>query len=220
MALCEQTRNQGFPLEARGIKGYALTHQRMVELRNGRNEMQTDLDLLPRGIILIRANKEVISMNRSAGDLIKKRDGLIATSRFIRAFKTNETVELDRLIGAAIAVPNGTGIMPGGTTQVSRNNRSPLHVLIAPTRNFAFDISSRLGAVVFVSNPEQRMRPHSGILGDLFKLTPAESRSMLLGDGMSLHEVSQVLQVSRNTLKTHLSRITQKPEPHRSLCDL
>jgi DNA-binding CsgD family transcriptional regulator len=86
-----------------------------------------------------------------------------------------------------------------------------LHVLISPVRNIAFDSATPLHAVVFVSDPSQKVRPPADILQALFGLTPAESRlALLLCDGHAPPKIADLIGVSTNTLKTQLSSIYRK----------
>jgi len=66
-------------------------------------------------------------------------------------------------------------------------------------------------AVVFVSDPSQKVRPPAVILRALFGLTPAESRlALLLCDGHTPRQIADLIGVSTNTLKTQLTSIYRK----------
>jgi DNA-binding CsgD family transcriptional regulator len=66
-------------------------------------------------------------------------------------------------------------------------------------------------AVIFVSDPSQKVRPPDVILRVLFGLTPAESRlALLLCDGHTPRQIADLIGVSTNTLKTQLTSIYRK----------
>jgi DNA-binding CsgD family transcriptional regulator len=65
--------------------------------------------------------------------------------------------------------------------------------------------------MVFVVDPEQKLRPKAAILSGLFGFTPAECRvALLLGDGRPLPEIGSILGVTRNTLKTQVASVYAK----------
>jgi DNA-binding CsgD family transcriptional regulator len=75
-------------------------------------------------------------------------------------------------------------------------------------------------AVAFVCDLAERVRPAQEILRTLFGFTPAECRvALLLGDGHAQREISQMLGVSSNTLKSHLASIYAKTNTSRQ-CQL
>jgi DNA-binding CsgD family transcriptional regulator len=66
-------------------------------------------------------------------------------------------------------------------------------------------------AIVFVTDPEQRMATSAEILQLLFELTRAESRlAIALLDGKSLHEAAELIGVARETVRSQIKSIFQK----------
>jgi DNA-binding CsgD family transcriptional regulator len=64
---------------------------------------------------------------------------------------------------------------------------------------------------VFVSDPEQRVRPTLDTLRALFGFTTAEYRlAMLLVDGHGPTAIAKMVGVSRNTVKSQLASIYRK----------
>ncbi len=75
----------------------------------------------------------------------------------------------------------------------------------------ASDGSRNPAVVVFISNPAQSRGAKRDVLMELFGFTPSEATLALqLAKGLTLDEASEVLSISRNTAKSHLSAIFSK----------
>ncbi len=71
-------------------------------------------------------------------------------------------------------------------------------------------------AMMIVTDPDESRLTNDKMLIDLFDMTPAEARvSALLADGMDVNEVCKVLQITCNTVRTHLKHIFSKTDTHR-----
>ena len=116
-----------------------------------------------------------------------------------------------KLIHDAMRTAEGDGFASGGALSISRRQRPPLHVLISPVRGVDAEARHPIRALLFISDPTARIRPAGQTLADLFGLTPAECRlALLLADGRAPTEITDILGVSRNTLKSQLASIYQK----------
>lgn len=73
-------------------------------------------------------------------------------------------------------------------------------------------------AAVFVSTTTSATPLPEAVLATLFDLTPAEARVLLqIGRGLAPAQVADLLDISENTLKTHLSRIFVKTNTRRQV---
>jgi len=100
--------------------------------------------------------------------------------------------------------------------EIARRTGSSLFITITPVRDLDPHQPDAVAAIAFISDPQRRKRPRSETLSALFGLSPAESRvTILLADGKSLAEISQLLGVTRNTVKTQLSSIFSKTKTAR-----
>ena len=88
----------------------------------------------------------------------------------------------------------------------------PLNVLVTPVvAHKALRIEVGTAAIVFVGDPEAREDTDEELLRMLYGLSDAEARvAALLVRAKSVKEVSEGLQVSLNTVRTHLKRIFEK----------
>ncbi len=150
-------------------------------------------------------------MNRAAEQLLAEDSSLQAGPDGLLVERTAECARLKQLV--AQATDCSAGAEPGlsGVLTVSRQDDSPLQLLVTPVRGFDLDGSRPVRAVVFAGDPAQGSRPTNDTLRILFGLTPAECRlAMLLADGHSLTAITEMIGVSRNTVKSQLSSIYGK----------
>jgi DNA-binding CsgD family transcriptional regulator/PAS domain-containing protein len=186
-------------------------HLQLSELRSRADNLQHAIDRVATGIILLGDQGRILHTNQKAAQLLDENDGLKVVHGCLQGESVSETNALEHLISQARATSTGTGLGPGGAIKISRRLRPALHILISPVRNLALDSATPVHAVIFVSDPSQKVRPPDVILRVLFGLTPAESRlALLLCDGHTPRQIADLIGVSTNTLKTQLTSIYRK----------
>ena len=191
-------------------RAYQL-HTQLTATRERSAGLQAALDTLSNGVILIDLQMRVISMNREAERITAASDGLLVGQAGVRAKHAGESARLGKLIYDAVTTSHSNGLNSAGAINISRREKPPVHVLVSPVRGIDVGERHPIRAILFINDPTQRVRPASQTLADLFGLTPAESRlAMLLADGRAPTEVTDILGVSRNTLKSQLASIYQK----------
>jgi DNA-binding CsgD family transcriptional regulator len=150
-------------------------------------------------------------MNRAAEQLLAEDGTLQAGPDGLLAERTAECARLKQLVAQATDASAGGEVAPSGVLTVSRRNDSPLQLLVTPVRGFDLDASHPVRAIVFAGDPAQGGRPSNDTMRILFGLTPAECRlAMLLADGHRLTAITEMIGVSRNTVKSQLSSIYGK----------
>jgi DNA-binding CsgD family transcriptional regulator/GAF domain-containing protein len=221
---CMRSRNKGsFSAETVGLMRLLWPHlQRAIQFHRrfseleGRHRASLDaLDGLPTGVILIDSEGRVLEMNRAAGQILSRSDGLLANKEGLAASTAHETRELRSKIAAAALTTRGTGVSAGGCLRIARpSGKRAFAVIVTPVSVHAFPPDARRPAViVFVSDPETRAQTAPEIFEQLYKLTGAESRlAEQLMQGETLVHASERLGISHNTARTHLQRIYQKTD--------
>lgn len=93
-----------------------------------------------------------------------------------------------------------------------RDGTAGVGILLRPLPLVDASDGSRNPAVaIFISNPAQSRGAQRDVLMELFGFTPSEANLALqLANGLTLDEASEVLSISRNTAKSHLSAIFSK----------
>jgi DNA-binding CsgD family transcriptional regulator len=186
-------------------------YARLSDLGARATGLEAALEMLPTAVIFLDLAGQVALMNRAARQLLAENDGLLLMRNHLCTDRPSESAELRRLIAEAVSTSLGKGLSPAGSLFVRRKKGLPLQVLVTPVRGLPVDGIPLPSAVVFVNDPSRAVRPAEKILRQLFNLTPGECRvALLIADSRSPREISHLLGVSANTLKTHLSSIYSK----------
>jgi DNA-binding CsgD family transcriptional regulator len=100
----------------------------------------------------------------------------------------------------------------------------PVHIAIQPVRSLDRDrlrvLAHRSPAMILLATqaeaPAAAVPLKSRLLANVYGLTPAEVRVALpAADGVSLTAIADALQLTRNTVKTHLKRVYSKTQVRR-----
>jgi len=168
------------------------------------------------GVVFLGPAGEVLSMNKAAGELVNAKDGILFGAGRLGAAVRSESERLQAMIHGAVETGNGKGASAGGTMLISRRERRPLSVTVAPLRGFDGGISRQPAAVVFVSDPERNVELPETLLQRCYGLTRAEARlAMVLLEGCSLKEAADRCGVTHNTAKTELKIVFSKTQVKR-----
>jgi len=191
-------------------RAYRL-HSYLAAFRKQRASLQSALDSLAMGVVLLARNGQVVTMNRAAERLLAENNGLQASHEGLRANRADESARLQQLVAEATATTASAELRPIGALTVSCRGRPPLQLLVSPVHGFDLDDAHPVRAIVFVSDPAQKVRPTYDTVRALFELTPAEYRvATLLVDGHGPTAIAKMVGVSRNTVKSQLASIYRK----------
>jgi DNA-binding CsgD family transcriptional regulator len=159
---------------------------------------------------------KIVTTNQVADRLLAEQDGLLATRDGLRTESTAESTKLKKLVMSSCSMADDPARSCGGVMDVTRREKPVLHLMVSPARGLDMDGKSAVRAIVFVTDPAERVRPLPESLQQRYRLTPAESRlALLLADGRTLRQISEMLGVSRNTLKSQLDRRVAVPSAAR-----
>ncbi len=171
------------------------------------------LDQVHVGVIFVDDHGKILESNYIANEILTENDGLMIDRHGLKGRTREATAELNELIGLATR-PDGQSDVPvTDTISLERSSDRPnLAVTVCRLPLVArFLGTNRRAAAIHVTNPEQRFALDPKKLRQLYKLTPAESRlAALLAQGLRLEDVAADLDVSLNTVRTHLKRIFSK----------
>jgi DNA-binding CsgD family transcriptional regulator/GAF domain-containing protein len=176
------------------------------------------LNSFNRGVVLLDETGRVMTINRSALNILEGRDGLAFEDNGIRAVLPEENLRLKTLLQSAFGEDSSRRPVTDRTMLVSRASAAtPLSVLVAPLAKAASPfLEPRARAAVFISDPERCPDCAQGILKGLYGFTEAESRlAVCLMRGFSLEESSAHLGIALNTARTHLKRLFTKTSTNR-----
>jgi DNA-binding CsgD family transcriptional regulator/PAS domain-containing protein len=173
------------------------------------------LDALPTGILVFDRHARPIVVNRRAEELLAAGAGVVLQSRRLLAADTRIQRALDRALDAALGGPEPR--QPPAPVAVRRDARGPgVRITLTPLRGrargeFEAALPPEARCVALLEPIAPAELPGRSALAARFGFTAAEDRlCRLLLAGRNLQEAADQLDVSRNTAKTHLTRIFDK----------
>ncbi len=202
------------PHVERAFQLYLLLNEAYRENR----QMTQALSKIPQSVIVLDCKSKVVFRNESAEKMIDQKDGLQVHRGFLQASFAQDTKKLCDALSNVFALGNRRFADPVGVIQLARpSGRRPLQLLIAPfLKGEAANYAADTLALVFVFDPEIRPATEEDILRRIYSLTPAEARlTALIAQGLSTKEASEALNVTENTVRTHLKRIFSKTDTNR-----
>ncbi len=188
--------------------------QMLMQLQLERELLSQTLNRLPQGAVVVNASGHTIYCNETAERIFDSRDGLyLDRNRRLCAPRTADENQLHRLINSASHRDPKLALDCGGVLPLDRpSGLRSYSLLIAPLNlEISYLNFQQPAALIFITDPEQRMEPVEKVLQRLYDLTPAEARlAVVLVQGKNLVEAAAELNVSYNTAKTHRQHIFEK----------
>lgn len=167
------------------------------------------LDRLSDSVVILDRSAKLLFANEAAQGL--EAEGLLRLSSPIALASTPHSL---RLAGMIKLVMSGA---PGGIMSFPRNPDGQLLTMtVFPIRSKDLGRLSDAGfkdaaVMLFIVDPANRSSIPLGQIMDAYKLTQAEARvALAVSSGHSVGEAARLLNLSPNTIKTHLRRIYSK----------
>ena len=181
--------------------------QCFVAARASRTVLTEVLDLMPTAVFAVGPDLEVVAANRAARFLAGQADGLRVAHGKLEVSDPGAGRALRKLAGSLAAASRGDGSSAGGAVLAGRPSLSrPYAVTAIPARPLVpRDHPSAVSCLLLVEDPERAEQPAEHRLMALWNLTAGEARvSSLLVCGLSPREIADELEISFNTVRTHL----------------
>ncbi|EHR71581.1 DNA-binding protein with HTH domain [Burkholderiales bacterium JOSHI_001] len=168
--------------------------------------------------ILVTTDGEPIYSNPAARLLLERRQGLQLDDARLVAASPGER----RLLSEAIArvARDGTskdGVVPEVLTLANAPSQPPVVVVVrAAGQAFCRQVGASRGLVMLaVRGSHSGHNPATCVFARQYELTAAQSKvSALVFAGQSLSTIAQSLNLSENTVRSHLKQIFQKTDTH------
>ena len=193
-------------------------HTRIQGLERKGNAAAEALDKLSQGVLLLDGRGRVLLVNKAATSVLSGNVSLSLTRQGLVALNPSESRELRSLIQGALATGKGEGLQSGGVMRISRGSyQRPLQLLVTPLKTHTVHIGREVPvAAIFISDPDRKAAPDSGILAQIYGLTPSEARlGQLLASGESLKDAAEALGLRQSTLRSQLKSIFAKTNTNR-----
>ena len=131
---------------------------------------------------------------------------------FLRAWLADDNVDLERLLGRALAAFGGQAPASGSMAVRRSPGLPPLTLHITPVAVHQADFDHwRVAALVLVVDPASRPRIDAGLVAAALGLTPSESQvASMLAAGVSVRDIALMTGRQENTVYKHLKQMYRK----------
>ncbi|MCY0146777.1 helix-turn-helix transcriptional regulator [Hoeflea sp. G2-23] len=119
----------------------------------------------------------------------------------------------DSLLSGLLAEISSTGSLTRiGSIPIEAASDQPPSVLhLIPVRGVVRDIFSTAKLIAVITPLMQKIMPDASILQGLFDLTPSEAKvAKGLGDGMTIDQISQIMNIKSSTCRFYMKRVITK----------
>ena len=169
-------------------------------------------------ILVVDREGEVLYQNSFAAELFDRFDVLRVVKNRLCAVRSVENRALHQAIRDSADLPDENNYeIDKMITMKSQQCERPFLINIHPLGQiFSVKKSETVPVVILsVRDPNKPHHPKSCSFSALYDLTPAQTRlSSLLFSGYTLSDAAKSLNVSENTLRSHLKQIYQKTSTH------
>lgn len=183
-------------------------HRTVVDLRASVAQVSGAVDALDIGLAALGEDRKIRFANAQAeslfraGDLITSRDGRLVTQHPAAEASLAELVK--KAFGRSLGSP------AGGALELS-DGGGRLLLAVLPSNAYLAIAPGPPAALLLIVDPDARPQSRERLLSVLFRLTPSESRVvMLLLQGLEPKEIAQRTRTTAGTVRFQLKRVYQK----------
>jgi len=190
-------------------------HGELTRLRSLNSALVSALDQAPYGAIFLDPQARLLHANQRAGRVLESGEGLSVVQGKLLAADPSARQLLDEAICGALLQADGPALQrPPAAIRIKASDGATLCRLVvfplAP-REDAAGLPSGAACMVLVHDERRPRALTPASLMASYKLSPGEARlAAALFSGQSLPAAADALGITRNTAKSHLSRIFDK----------
>jgi DNA-binding CsgD family transcriptional regulator/PAS domain-containing protein len=192
-------------------RAIGLTRQ-LGAISAAQSAAETLLGTLDQALLLLNRHGRVVFANKAAGRQLSSKDGIQAVRGNLTATCPDAASRLAHLVARAARDTDGRG-RRGGTLRLPRQaSPTPLIAVLTPLLAESETwVPNNPAVAVLLNDPVRPRELPQETLRTTFNLTPAESKlAALLANGHLVSEAADLLHITRETARTHLSRTLSK----------
>lgn len=189
-------------------------NKHMADMRQETSAMQSLLDRLPLGMLIVDHQSRVIAHNSELERHVSEGKGLVVSNGVLAAHAAVDTVRLRRTI---LRVANGSQGEGEAIRIMLPDTATAISVLLLPFfSGEAEDEASSERVLVLVATPETPVEVGTETLMSLYQLTRAEAKlvASLVRD-RSLNAIAEDFGISKHTIRNQLKSVYEKTGTHR-----
>jgi len=176
------------------------------------------LDRLPTAVFALDPDLRLVVANRTAEELAATGTCVRISHGRLELRDPEASEALRDAVGGLAAAAHGRGTAAGASFPISQPSLAcPYTATAIPIRPLVpINTSNGACCLLLVEDPDRRDVPPERRLMQMWGLTPAEARAAaLLASGLSPREISAKLEVSFNTVRSHIQQIYLKTDTSR-----
>lgn len=176
------------------------------------------MDPLAIGVILVDENSQVIYRNAVAGKILADADGISESTSGLELSVLGRRQGIRTTLRRLTDLGNGHSAEPTLSLQIARRSGSrPLSAFVIPIHQTdTLPYHGKPAAIVYLCDPESKPDTDWTHLCRLYGLTLTEAKvAGHLAQGDRVEQIRKALQVSDNTVRTHVQHILNKTSTRR-----
>lgn len=193
-------------------------HWRVQSASDMAQAMMRIVDQDPNAMLLVSPDGNLVYHNPVAGELLARRAALcIDAAKLVTVNAADQRALRQAIRGVTAGIAGGVPDEPRVVSLASANGVPPVVAIVRSAGDvFVPDTGQRNPlAMVTIRGGHATHDPASCSLAKQFELTPAQSKvSALVFMGQPLRTVARSLNLSENTIRSHLKQIFQKTNTH------
>tara|TARA_B110000444_G_C18835766_1_gene595839 strand:+ start:490 stop:1665 length:1176 start_codon:yes stop_codon:yes gene_type:complete len=224
LRLMRPIRASAFDDHERAFCMRLLPHiKRAIDIEHRQIESQAELILytgavaqLEVGTATVDEQGLVIKTNAIFDSVLREGDGLKLQDDCLLLNDREQNQALKDLLQSMKQFPKNHQTIAKAFRVPRTKLKAPLGLIVRPAPIQSWRAHAQVPvAIIFLRDPEMETSTSQDILMELFDLTKMEAKvSMLLANGLTLDEIGRGLNISRNTVRSHLRSIFPKTGVH------
>ncbi len=193
-------------------------HKRICGLEVQFSALRKSIDKVPFGMVMLDRSGNVLEMNDPAGKILLQNDGLRVCNNKLQTMIARKTEKLNILVASVQQAASGKPEGKRGVFRVfRRSGKRPYELLVIPVYEQEEEGNDKdCAVVIFIQDPDFQPLSLGAMIQHMYGLTRAEvSVTLLLIQGCDCRTIGEHLNISRETMKTHLSHIFRKTQTRR-----
>ena len=193
-------------------------HTSIASIRQNNALLAAMIDMAPCGIVVFDVSGRPILVNESAAAMFARDRGLALRNGKLRTADSRAQAMLDAALPNAIALSQGQLARPPAPIVIPRNGGAqPCQLVFSPLTKHSetAELPGRAACVALIYDERGHQPDLPADLAGTYGLSKAEVRlCKTLLTGKTAQQAADALNISPNTVKTHLSRIFHKTGVH------
>ncbi|WP_432453880.1 MULTISPECIES: alpha/beta fold hydrolase [unclassified Agarivorans] len=186
--------------------------KRIYKLEEKNHSLNSLLDHIPVGVILVNAQNEILLTNELAEETLQLKQGLYQQGRTLTTQQSKSTALLKQYVTELSNLGPGESSSRGLPIQIDNQSTAQTMVILSPVDHLQNPALERnASVVVFISPSRPDIELDLRAFAEGYSLSPKEARIVnYIAQGMSPSDIADKIYVSYNTVRTQLKSVFKK----------